>query len=315
MFVLAHMQSSLKEMLRAIFINANKVQASVERLSAESNAINLATQVQAGAVRYTRAAIAEVSASVEVVNGLVHATEEGANEVARRAHDGAHVAAEVAVEMQAIADTVAVSSEQVSRLVASTGEIGTHGQGDQGNRRPDQPAGAQCGDRGRARRRTGSRLRGRGRRGPQAGRANQQGDKRDRRASCRAYEPIPKVPSTGMQAAAPVIASGVTQANSAADTLRAIEEQAQDTLQKMNALSQATREQTHRIEDIVGHVDEVMTASGTDRECDQTVAAIGSRPGAGVQRDVLDGTALQYRRTGQPWTTSGGSGLRLRSSR
>lgn len=65
----------------------------------------------------------------------------------------------------------------------------------------------------------------------------------------------------GMQAAAPVIASGVTQANSAADTLRAIEEQAQDTLQKMNALSQATHEQTHRIEEIVGHVDEVMNAS------------------------------------------------------
>jgi hypothetical protein len=41
------MQSSLKEMLRAIFTNASKVQASIERLSAESNEINLATQVQA----------------------------------------------------------------------------------------------------------------------------------------------------------------------------------------------------------------------------------------------------------------------------
>jgi methyl-accepting chemotaxis protein len=66
----------------------------------------------------------------------------------------------------------------------------------------------------------------------------------------------------GMQAAAPVIASGVTQANSAADTLHAIEEQAQDTLQKMQALSQATRDQTRRIEDIVSNVDEVMKASG-----------------------------------------------------
>jgi methyl-accepting chemotaxis protein len=78
-----------------------------------------------------------------------------------------------------------------------------------------------------------------------------------------------------MKAAAPVIASGVTQANSAADTLHAIEEQAQETLQKMQALSQATRDQTRRIEDIVSNVDEVMNASGTDRECDQAVAAVG----------------------------------------
>jgi methyl-accepting chemotaxis protein len=111
-------------MLRAIFGNASRVQASIERLSAESNQINLATQVQASAVTETRAAISDVSASVEVVNGLVRATEDGAHEVARRAHDGADVAARVAREMQAIADTVAVSSEQVSRLVASTGEIG-----------------------------------------------------------------------------------------------------------------------------------------------------------------------------------------------
>jgi len=66
----------------------------------------------------------------------------------------------------------------------------------------------------------------------------------------------------GMQAAAPVIASGVEQANSAAETLHAIEQQAQDTLQKMQALSQATREQTRRIGDIVGNVDAVMQASG-----------------------------------------------------
>jgi methyl-accepting chemotaxis protein len=183
MFVLAHMQSSLKEMLRAIFINANKVQASVERLSAESNEINLATQVQAGAVRYTRAAIAEVSASVEVVNGLVHATEEGANEVARRAHDGAHVAAEVAVEMQAIADTVAVSSEQVSRLVARSGKSPTRPTCWRSMRRsrPRVPANRVAASRSWLTR--------------SASWPSEPARRQARSAaSCRAYEPIPKVP-------------------------------------------------------------------------------------------------------------------------
>ena len=260
LFVLAHMQSSLKEMLRAIFINANKVQASVERLSAESNEINLATQVQAGAVRYTRSAIADVSASVEVVNGLVHATENGANEVARRAHDGAHVAAKVAVEMQAIADTVAVSSEQVSRLVASTSEIGQMAKvireiADQTNLLALNAAieAARAGEQGRGFAVVADEVRKLAERTSSA--TSEIG------GILQSIRTDTESAVAGMQAAAPVIASGVTQANSAADTLRAIEEQAQDTLQKMNALSQATHEQTHRIEEIVGHVDEVMNAS------------------------------------------------------
>jgi methyl-accepting chemotaxis protein len=181
LFVLAHMQSNLKEMLRAIFTNASKVQASIERLSAESNEINLATQVQAGAVRHTRSAISDVSTSVEVVNGLVHATEDGAHEVARRAHDGAAVAAKVAVEMQAIADTVSASSDQVSRLVASTSEIGQMARvikeiADQTNLLALNAA-IEAAPRWRA----GAWLcRGR-RRGAQARRTNEQGDERDRR--------------------------------------------------------------------------------------------------------------------------------------
>ena len=260
LFVLAHMQTSLREMLRAIFTNAGKVQASIERLSAESNEINLATQVQASAVKHTRTAISDVSASVDVVNGLVHATEDGAHEVARRAHDGAAVAAKVAVEMQAIADTVSVSSEQVSRLVASTSEIGQMARvikeiADQTNLLALNAAieAARAGEQGRGFAVVADEVRKLAERTSKATSeigGILQGIRSDTESAVE-----------GMQAAAPVIASGVTQANYAADTLHAIEEQAQDTLQKMQALSQATRDQTHRIEDIVNNVDEVMSAS------------------------------------------------------
>ena len=260
LFVLAHMQNSLKDMLRAIFSNASRLQASIERLSAESNQINLATQVQAGAVNHTRSAISDVSASVEVVDGLVHATEDGAHEVARRAHDGADVAAKVAAEMQAIANTVAVSSDQVSRLVASTGEIGQMARvikeiADQTNLLALNAAieAARAGEQGRGFAVVADEVRKLAERTSKATSeigAILDGIRTDTESAVE-----------GMKAAAPVIASGVTQANSAADTLHAIEEQAQDTLQKMQALSQATRDQTRRIEDIVSNVDEVMNAS------------------------------------------------------
>ncbi|MER2624734.1 MAG: bacteriohemerythrin [Accumulibacter sp.] len=259
--VLAHMQDSLKAMLRAVFTNANRLQASVERLSAQSNEINLATQVQASAVSHTRSAIDDVSTSVEVVNGLVHATEDGAHEVARRAHDGAAVAAKVAGEMQAIADTVAVSSDQVSRLVASTGEIGQMAQvikeiADQTNLLALNAAieAARAGEQGRGFAVVADEVRKLAERTSKATSeigGILQGIRSDTESAVE-----------GMRAAAPVIASGVTQANYAAETLHAIEEGAQDTLQKMQALSQATRDQTRRIEEIVSNVDEVMSASG-----------------------------------------------------
>ncbi|HNC51873.1 MAG TPA: bacteriohemerythrin [Accumulibacter sp.] len=261
LFVLSHMQNSLREMLRAIFINAGKVQGSIERLSAESNEINLATQVQAGAVQHTRSAITDVSASVDEVNGLVHATEGGAHEVARRAHDGAEVAARVAVEMQAIANTVSASSDQVSKLVASTSEIGKMARvikeiADQTNLLALNAAieAARAGEQGRGFAVVADEVRKLAERTSNATSeigAILQGIRSDTESAVE-----------GMQAAAPVISSGVAQANSAADTLHAIEQQAQDTLRKMQALSQATREQTRRIQDIVNNVDSVMHASG-----------------------------------------------------
>jgi len=272
LFVLAQMQSRLQEMLRALFDNAGKVHSSIERLSAESGEINLATQVQAAAVQHTRSAINGarsaingVSASVDGIKTLVRETEDGAHEVAQRARDGALSASQVASEMQTIAATVAASSERVAasservaHLLESTAEIDQMARvikeiADQTNLLALNAAieAARAGEQGRGFAVVADEVR---KLAERTGKATNEIGKvlQDIRADT-------ETAVDGMKDAAPVIADGVTAANGAAETLRAIE---QDTLDKMTALSQATRDQTRRIEEIVGDVDEVMKASG-----------------------------------------------------
>ncbi len=260
LYVLAQMQNSLREMLRNIFVHAGQVRSSIAQLSAESNQINLATQVQAAAIDNTRATIGDLSDSVETVNSLVQATEQGAHEVANQAHDGAESAGKVASEMEVIAKTVANSSEQVSRLVTSTGTIGQMAQvikeiAEQTNLLALNAAieAARAGAQGRGFAVVADEVR--------------KLAERTGKATSKIGEILATVHRdaetavAGMDAVAPVIASGVRQAQAAAKTLLNIEVQAQETLRKMCDLANATREQSQQIEDIVSHVDAVRDAS------------------------------------------------------
>jgi methyl-accepting chemotaxis protein len=265
LFVFRQMQGNLRDMLRAIFGNARKLEANVERLAAESNKINVATQVQASVVEQTRNTITEVSDAVNLVGKLAHDTEDSSRAVAERAQQGARLADEVAAEMQTIATTVASSSKQVSELVERTREINKMAAvireiADQTNLLALNAAieAARAGEQGRGFAVVADEVRKLAERTSQA--TNEIG------ATLQRIQADTQRAVGGMEAAAPVIDSGVEKANSAADALREIETQSRVTLDKMRELSGATQAQTAKIGEIVDNVDQVMQASASTEE-------------------------------------------------
>ena len=243
LFVLSRMQNNLKEMLRALFDNARQLENTIGRMAGEASQMGEATQLQAHAIARTRAAIVDVSSSVEVIDGLARATEEGAHEVVRRAREGASVASRVAGDMRSIAETVAASSEEVSRLVKSTQEIDSMANvikeiADQTNLLALNAAieAARAGEQGRGFAVVADEVR---KLAERTGGATQEIGRILQSIAGDTERAV-----KGMNAAAPIIANGVDQATSAAETLRAIESQSENALQKMTELSQATRGQT-----------------------------------------------------------------------
>ena len=256
LFVLSQMQHNLRELLLAIGKNTQDVQSSLEKLSSESNQINLATQLQASVVKGTRDGVMDLSASVDVVNTLASETEASSQEVARRSKEGAELAEKVSSEMQSIAGMVKQSSEEVSNLVARMQEINKMATvikeiADQTNLLALNAAieAARAGEQGRGFAVVADEVRKLAERTTTSTVEISQ--------ILQAIEGETERAVKGMNAAAPVIDSGVEQSNVAAITLREIEEHAIASLDKMKKLAESTGQQAERIAEIVDQVDQV----------------------------------------------------------
>ncbi|NWJ42470.1 MAG: bacteriohemerythrin [Geothrix sp.] len=291
LFVLSRMQGNLREMLGGVSQNAFKIQRNLESLSSQSNEINLATQLQAGVIEQTRSAITEVSATVAVVNQLAQETVDRSQGVVNRAQEGAKVAGEVTVGMRAISDTISASSAQVTRLVERTREIESMATvikdiADQTNLLALNAAieAAHAGHLGKGFAVVADEVR---KLSERTGRATGEISQ-----TLQAIQADTEKLVQGMETATPLIESGVLRAGDAADSLRAIEREAEATLGKMGDLAQATGTQSRRIEEIVGNVRDVMAASSkTEAVIDHSLATASE---LGVAANDLFGMVKRF---------------------
>jgi methyl-accepting chemotaxis protein len=163
---LASMQAELRAMIGDVARSAAEVSTAASQLACTAGESTARAQVRSEATGSTAAAIEQMTVSIGQVAEHAQAAAAIAGRSSQLAREG---------EL-----SCAASSEMNSRAVGQTrlgsgrdaqpalGRDQLDRQGDQGYRRPDQPARAECGDRGGARRGAGARIRRRRRRSAQA---------------------------------------------------------------------------------------------------------------------------------------------------
>jgi methyl-accepting chemotaxis protein len=157
----------------------------VDTVSAASTELEASASTLTGtATRGQELATVVASASEEAsanVNSVASATEELSSSITEISRPGPGLGADGSGSRRPGAPDQRARQRTVAGGSPHRRRCRTH----QHHCRPDQPAGAQCDDRGRARRRGGPRFRCRGAGGQGAGRADRKGHRRDRTAGVR----------------------------------------------------------------------------------------------------------------------------------
>jgi methyl-accepting chemotaxis protein len=135
-----------------------EVRAAADALTGAANQVSATAQSLSQAASEQASSVEETTASIDLMSRLDHAEQRQRPRHRRHGHQGQHA-------------KPARAASAVTQTVAAMKQIAAEDQHRRRHRLPDQPAGAERRHRGRPRRRARQGLRGGGRRGAQAGRA------------------------------------------------------------------------------------------------------------------------------------------------
>jgi methyl-accepting chemotaxis protein len=289
---ISEMQKEWHSIVSQIEQNAREVNVSVQQMSAQSNEISFASQMQAGFTSQTSETINEIRDSINDMSALVGDTERHSNQVVTLSVSGAELLAETVQNMATIKTMVTETADQITRLREGSKKISAvinliKGIANQTNLLALNAAieAARAGNQGRGFAVVAEEVR--------------KLAEHTANATVDVSAMILEIQGeTGevvkaMDTVKPLIDQGVVKSETAVNSLRRIEGEAVETLAKINHIAAGVADQISRSADIVDNVGQIaetlkMTDSAVESATETAVAL--ERAVAG-----LDGAVKRFR--------------------
>lgn len=253
---IAQMQKELLAIVSQIEQNARDVNASVQQMSAQSNEISFASQMQAGSTTQTTETINEIRERINDMSFLVGETEQHSKEVVSLSVNGAQLLGETLEGMAAIKAMIQETAGKITRLREGSKKISAvinliKGIANQTNLLALNAAieAARAGSQGRGFAVVAEEVRKLAEHTASA--------TVDVSAMILEIQGETGEVVKAMDAVQPLIDAGVVKSETAAVSLRRIEGEAADTLEKINRIAGAVADQINRSADIVENVQQI----------------------------------------------------------